>query len=367
MSSLDKATPEGTAVFAAHFPRPPGRYRLLDGLTVSSLGIGTYLGHESPEEDDLYKEAVFACLQRGVNLLDTAINYRAQRSERVIGQCLQHLPRLGVAREQLVVCTKAGFLPYDGTVPREGPAFLRRTYLDSGLVPPGQLVAGCHCMHPAYLEDQIQRSLRNLRLRTIDLFYLHNPETQLQEIERDLFEARLRAAFALCEELCARGVLGRYGVATWQGFRAPLGGREHLSIARLCALAEEVAGPGHHLRAIQLPLNFAMTEAWSLKNQPLPGAPGPVTLLEAARGLGLSVLCSGPLMQGRVLSRPLPERLRSPGLQRDSQHALQFVRSAPGVTAALCGMKSEAHVRENLAVLEQPPIDQADFARRFAE
>ena len=36
-----------------------------------------------------------------------------------------------------------------------------------------------HCMSPAYLENQIERSRRNLGMETIDLFYVHNPESQL--------------------------------------------------------------------------------------------------------------------------------------------------------------------------------------------
>ena len=77
----------------------------------------------------------------------------------------------GAAREGVVVATKGGFLPFDGPAP-------------PGLLRPGDLVAGSHCMTPRYLEDQIERSRVNLDLETIDIYYLHNPETQLGEVPR---------------------------------------------------------------------------------------------------------------------------------------------------------------------------------------
>src|SRR5205085_10100246 len=100
---------------------------------------------------------------------------------------------------------KAGYLPFDGTVPRDREGYLKRVYLDSGLVPPGSLVSGCHCLHPDYLREQFARSLRNLRQDAVDLFYLHNPEQQLAEVPRAELDRRIAAAFALCEELCTAG------------------------------------------------------------------------------------------------------------------------------------------------------------------
>ena len=365
MTPTTLATPEGTAAFAARHPGPPGAFRRLDGLTVSSLGLGTYLGQDSPEEDDRVREAALACLAAGVNLLDTAINYRAQRGERSLGEALGRLGPLGLRREELVLCTKAGFLPFDGTVPRDREAYLRRAYLETGLAPPDTVAAGCHCIDPGYLRDQLGRSLRNLRQGAVDVFYLHNPETQLEEVPRATFERRVAAAFALCEALCAEGALGRYGCATWDGLRVPPEAPNHLSLERLVGLAREAGGPGHRFRVVQLPLSFALDEALRSPTQRVGGRPR--TLLQAAAELGVAVVCSGPLAQGQVLRRPLPERLRAPfpGLARDSQRALQFVRSAPGVTAVLCGMKAPAHLRENLTILSTPPLLPEAFAAAF--
>lgn len=368
MSTL--ATPDATAEFASLHSALPGNFRLLDHLHISTLGLGTYLGRDQAGDDDLYRDAALRCLAAGINLLDTAINYRAQRSERALGEALTRLSGLGLRRDQIVVCTKAGFLPFDGAIPRDGDAYLRRAYLDTGLVPPGSLVAGCHCIHPAYLRDQLARSLRNLRLRAVDVFYLHNPETQLDEIDAPTFERRIQDAFAALEDLCDQGLIGRYGCATWSGLRVPPDQPGHLSLQRLVAIARSIAGERHRLRVVQLPLNLNLTEALLTPTQPIDGSGRLLPALQAAAELGLSAVCSGPLLQGKLLHRPFPERLRAPfpqRLRRDSQRALHFVRSAPGVAAVLCGMKSPAHLAENLEVLQFHPMAPDAFTRSFLD
>jgi aryl-alcohol dehydrogenase-like predicted oxidoreductase len=104
-----------------------------------------------------------------------------------------------------------------------------------------------------------------------------------------------------------------------------------------------------------MPINLAMPEALRAPTQSL-GGRRTVTALEAAAELGLAVVASAPLMQGR-LAAGLPPDVRRvmdevfPSLTTDAQRALAFVRTLPGVTAALVGMKSEAHVEENVAAL----------------
>src|SRR5207302_6881470 len=106
------ATAAGTAAYRdAHPELPAMHFRALDGLTVSSIGVGTYLGEEDDAADRGYGEAIVDGLNLGVNVLDAAINYRAQRSERVIGQTLVALERDlgdGFRRDQIVLCTKGG-------------------------------------------------------------------------------------------------------------------------------------------------------------------------------------------------------------------------------------------------------------------
>src|SRR2546430_41873 len=78
---------------------------------------------------------------------------------------------------------------------------------------------GSHCMTPRYLAHQLAQSLVNMNLETVDVYYVHNPESQLQSVSRDEFDKRLRAAFEQLESERAAGRVKFYGVATWNGFR----------------------------------------------------------------------------------------------------------------------------------------------------
>ena len=89
------ATARGTARYAQRFPdyAAAGFYRTVLGLSVSTLGIGTYLGQTDEATDRAYTEAVLEAAAGGINFIDSAINYRHQRSERSIGAALGQLPR----------------------------------------------------------------------------------------------------------------------------------------------------------------------------------------------------------------------------------------------------------------------------------
>jgi aryl-alcohol dehydrogenase-like predicted oxidoreductase len=173
----------------------------------------------------------------------------------------------------------------------------------------------------------------------------------------------VRAAFEALETAVAAGRVGAYGTATWNGYRVPPGSPGALSLEELVSLAREVAGAGHHFRFVQLPLNIAMTEAYGHATQTVAG--GPASLLDAAGHFDVAVVTSASILQGR-LARGLPASLGEsfPGLTSDAQRALQFTRSAPGVTTALVGMSRVEHVRENLALVAAPPAPQA-FASLF--
>jgi aryl-alcohol dehydrogenase-like predicted oxidoreductase len=326
--------------------------------------MGTYLGE--PADSPAYREAAAEALAVGINLFDTAINYRHQASERDIGAAIGAAISSGtLARDEVIVSTKGGFLPLDFEDGLDNPrGYLAREFLTSGLCPPGEVVAGCQCLAPAYLSDQLDRSRRNLGLETIDVYFLHNPELQLREVTRAVFNRRISAAFEMLEGRVAEGALQYYGVATWDGLRQPDGAAEALVLEDLLRAAVSVGGSNHHFRALQLPVNLAMSEALRLVHDQSqwPGR----TILEVAADQGLMVMASASLMQGH-LAAEFPAGLRAafPGAETDAQRALQHTRSARGVTTALAGMKTAAHVRENAGVLRQPALAPAWIARLY--
>lgn len=355
------ATPEGTAGYARRFEgrAAPGFFRPAFGLTVSSLGLGTYLGRDHESADRSYREAIVAAVEGGVNVLDTAINYRLERSERVIGQALSELQARGLPREEIVVATKGGYVPS-----RDPEAYFEERIVGPGLAAPEDLVAGCHSIAPGYIRHQLETSLANLGLETVDLYYLHNPEQQLDEVAPEAFLERMRAAFEALEEAAARGRIGVYGTATWNGYRVPARSPGSLSLEDLVRTAREVAGASHRFRVIQLPFNLGMPEAFGQGSQSVAGQP--MSALEAARTLGVAVMTSASILQGR-LGRGLPAELSEvlPGLETDAQRAIQFTRSAPGVTTALVGMGRVEHVRENLRMMEVSPLPPETIAGLF--
>ena len=94
------ATIEGTKKFAERFPKTaPGHFRTAQGLTVSSIGIGTYLGNWDAITDENYVNSIVKFVESGGNVIDTAANYRFQRSERNIGEALKILAEKGFGRE----------------------------------------------------------------------------------------------------------------------------------------------------------------------------------------------------------------------------------------------------------------------------
>src|SRR3990172_8137380 len=304
------ATKEGTARYRDRSKNmlPSDHFRESQGLWMSSIGFGTYLGNYDESTDIRYRDAVLRAVELGCNSIDTAINYRFQRSERSIGAALQVLFNDGkISRDELIIATKGGYIPFDGAPPKDMNTYFIETFMKPGIASSEDIVSGSHCMTPRYIENQLECSLRNLGLECIDIYYLHNPEEQLQE----------------------------------------------------------VSGEDHHFKVIQLPFNLAMPEALILKNQRVDGEM--TSILEASWRLGVTVIGSSSLLQSQ-LSKNLPDFIGVclKGLETDAQRAIQFVRSTPGISSALVGMSKINHIEENMKVAKIPPASIEDFVKLFA-
>jgi aryl-alcohol dehydrogenase-like predicted oxidoreductase len=368
MTTPTCATLEDTTRYRERFKQTlaPNHFRQQQGLSLSSIGIGTYLGNADDETDARYTAAIRRAAELGANVIDTAANYRFQRSERSIGKALQRLTENGFSRSEIVVCTKGGYLPFDGAPPRDIRRYVEETFVKPGIAGFEDIVGGSHCMTPAYLQNQLQQSLQNMNLECVDVYYIHNPESQVGQVSETEFYARLRAAFEALEKARAEGQLRSYGVASWNGFRVPPGSNGYHSLDRMVGLAREVAGESHGFHFIQLPFNLAMPEALTLRNQTFDGQS--VSALDAAVGLKVTVMSSASIFQGRV-AHGLPKDLRETlgSLPTDAQSAIQFVRSAPGICTALVGMSTIDHVEDNLQLAKVAPLDVEKFMQLFSE
>jgi aryl-alcohol dehydrogenase-like predicted oxidoreductase len=360
------ATASGTWGYRDRFGESFGRtyFRRFGPGVVSSIGAGTYLGDPTDRVDERYRESLVYALEHGCNVVDTAINYRAQRSERVVGRSIRDAD---VDRESVVVATKGGFLPFDGHPPEDKAGYVRREFLDAGVVDPDDLARGSHCIAPGFVETMLDRSLSNLGLDQIDLYYVHNPETQLHNRDREAVYDQLEATFERLERRRAAGDIGAYGVATWQAFRVPPTHEQYLSlpevVERARAAAETVGDDDHGLAAVQLPFNVVMADAFTKAVHPT--AEGDRSALAYAQAAGLDVFTSASIAQGD-LARNIPRAVDAE-LSGDTlaQRALNFARSAPGVTASLVGMSSPDHVAENLAAGTFDPLGARAFDAVF--
>lgn len=366
MSQPGQASEEGTANYRKRFEDriPADHFRQAHGLWLSSIGIGTYLGDHDSTTDDLYQRSLVRTVELGSNVIDCAINYRFQRSERSIGAALKELASKGIGRNEIVIATKGGFLPFDGSPPKDIRSYFAETFVKPGIANFSDVAAGCHCMTPSYLRNQLDCSLKNLDVECIDIYYVHNPETQLAEVSRSEFSSRLLKAFESLEGAVAAGKIRLYGTATWNGYRNDPEAKDYLSLAEVVEIAKKAGGEKHHFKVMQLPFNLAMPEALTKRNQEANGQK--LSTLEAARTLGITVMCSASILQGQ-LSHNLPPIIGEvfDGLETDAQRSLQFVRSTPGVTVALVGMKQISHVEENLKVAQVPPVPWEQYSKIF--
>ncbi len=360
------ATKPGTTRYAQRFAgrASEGHFRESQRLVLSSIGIGTYLGQPDTKTDEGYAAAIVAAVENGINVIDAAINYRFQRSERSVGAAIPQLAANGFEREEIVLCTKGGYLTPDDSMPADPNEYFFREYIQPGIFSAKDIAAGSHCMTPKFLKNQLGRSLKNLGVECVDVYYLHNPETQLTEVPPDEFLERLREAFTFLESAVEAGEIQYYGMATWNGLRQDARARDAMQLGEIVQIAQEIAGGRHHFRFVQLPFNLGMTEALTLGNQSVRGRDR--TVMEAASELDLTLIASASLLQGQV-AKNLPGFVAEAlGLKNDAERALQFVRSSPGISTALVGMSRVEHVKANARLVGLAPANVDQFSKLFS-
>ncbi len=143
-----------------------GTFRIANDLLVNRLGYGTMrlVGEgawgEPPNREDA-RNVLRRALELGINLLDTADAYGPGIAEELIAEALHPYPA------DLVIATKGGLT-------RQGPSKAKP------------------CGRPDYLTQQIELSLRRLKLDCIPLYQLHriDPTVPLADTLGALAEAR---------------------------------------------------------------------------------------------------------------------------------------------------------------------------------
>jgi aryl-alcohol dehydrogenase-like predicted oxidoreductase len=341
------------------------------GYCVSSAGFGCYRVDISVLE---HQQSLEKALVSGINVIDTSANYADGGSEALVGKVLHALVGKGqLQREEVVVVSKVGYLQgknYQRSQERKakGQPFADLVLYDKGLE---------HCIHPAFLAEQLTMSLARLGLETIDCYLLHNPEyylswaktqnVSLEEVRKEYLR-RIKAAFIHLESEVAKGRISYYGISS-NTFVRPKNHFEFTSLEEVWHIAEAIS-PQHHFRMIEFPCNLFETGAITEKNQL-----DDKSLLEFAVDKGLGVLINRPLnaiqegrlirlsekvYQGEAAQQAIEFKNKVASLEATwskiptlSQLALRVLRSTKGISSMLVGMRREVYVEEVLHELRQ--------------
>jgi aryl-alcohol dehydrogenase-like predicted oxidoreductase len=351
------ATFDGTYNFAKQFSNYKDFYIKHNNLIFSKLGIGTFIKEPYKEENYIfdYKEAIKSAIESGINLIDTASNYRYQESERDIGEVVSKLIKKNkVKREELIICSKGGFIQLDFPFPENPYRWIENNIINKNLATADDIEIDQHCMTPDFLEYSCKKSLKNLKIDKLDIYYLHNPETQLNKLGEEKFYELIERVFERFEKLVDDGLFSEYGVAVWNAFIYPEDNSEHINIEKLVNIAKKVGGENHHFKYIQTPFNLAKTAIYNTKNQKMFDGEY-YTPLQVAHKLGLGVITSSSLLQMNLFKKSFTPEIgyildKDMKLESDIQLALQFVRSTPSVVSSLFGSKEPEHIKDNIKI-----------------
>ena len=133
-------------------------YRQLgtSGVRVSAIGLGTNRFGSAALEQKEVKAVIDACMDLGINFIDTSNSYQGGRSEETLGNALEG------RRDRFVVATKFFFPTGDGPNDRGTSRY--------------------------HLMNAVEESLRRLRTDHIDVYYIHrwDDATPIQETLRAL-------------------------------------------------------------------------------------------------------------------------------------------------------------------------------------
>ena len=261
-----------------------GTFTLGGDLTVNRLGFGamrlTGKGVWGPPADrDECVRVLRRAVELGVNFIDTADSYGPYISERIIREALHPY-------DGLVIATKAGLL-------RTGPD----VWISLG--------------NPSYLRQELEMSLRRLRVETIDLFQLH----------------RIDANFPLADQVGELLALKNEGKI------------RHIGLSEVDV---------DQLKAAQ-----QITEIVSVQNMYNLSARGSEPLLDFATSQGVAFIPWFPLAAGPLAAPDGPlQRIAANHDATPSQLALAWLLKRSPVMLPIPGTSKVAHLEENVAAAE---------------
>lgn len=319
-------------------------------LAVSRVGFGGYRIHEF---DPDHREALREALLNGCNLIDTSSNYTDGSSERLIGEVTSELITQGlIKREEFIIVTKAGYLHGQNLKAAQERARDKGPYPDMA----EYQADGWHNISPEFLEDQITQSLTRLRLQTIDVFLLHNPEYHVKASgNRDVYYQRIEKAFRHLESERTKGRIRFYGISS-NTFPEVESRSDFTSLARVMDIANALGAEsdqGHHMAVVQFPFNLFEAGAAVNRNNKFE------TVFDFASHHRLGVLTNRPFnayQKGRLVrltSFPTHDEVEIKGeLHTLLGRAVEMEKRYPGFPKTPQGLQWAHALRDRLAEID---------------
>jgi aryl-alcohol dehydrogenase-like predicted oxidoreductase len=323
------------------------RYRQFGAtdLVVSDVGfgcarLGGFFG-------DLTKPDMIRTLRKalnaGITFFDTADMYCQGESEALLGEAFRG------QRHRVIFASKVGYsIPARRSVLAPVKSVLRPLARRIGLrrkhLPTGVRGTLTQDFSPRHIVRAVERSLKRLRTDYLDLYQLHSPPPALLEdgqalltLEKLQGQGKIRYYGVSCETTeDALPCLDHGGVAALQ-LRLSLLDQSALDSVVPRAAAQRVAVIGREcfaggLLAHQTP-TLSLTEL-GVDESPRDGLRAELQTYERIARAG---------------NRTLPEA------------AAQFVLGIDGVSVALIGMRTDAHLAANLSYLAATPLSDAEM------
>lgn len=314
----------------------------LTDLQVSRVGFGSYRIHEFEPD---HREALRQALLSGCNLIDTSTNYTDGSSERLIGQITNELFESGkLKREEIVIVTKVGYV--QGENLKEARIKKERGDPFADMV---EFQSDCwHNISPAFLESQISKSLERLKLNSIDVVLLHNPEYFLKASgTREIYYQRIEAAFRHLEQERSKGRIKYFGISS-NTFPDDEAKSDFTSLNRVLEIATRI-GKNSGFAVIQFPFNLFESGAALTPNN------NAETILNLGAKKNLGILINRPFNsfnRGHLLRltsfNQHDEVEIKGGLHVALGKAIELERTAPGYPKAAQGLAWAHLLREKL-------------------
>ena len=289
------------------------------GLSIGPLGLGSVNFGWLTDEPASFR-ILDVAFERGINLLDTADNYNAGKTEALIGRWFA---QGGGRREKTVLATKAYSAPMDWASP--DPVQRSGTW-----VGPNQ--KGLSAKH---IREACDASLKRLNTDYIDLYQMHH-------VDRGV---RWEEIWQAMEVLVAQGKVLYVGSSNFAGW--------HIAQAQETAKARNFLG----LASEQSVYNLAKRTV-------------ELEVLPACAAYGMAFLPYSPLAAGALAGKPRENEAGRRAFVRQSAAldeyaalcaklgqapadvALAWLAARPGVTAPIVGPRTLEQFETNLAALE---------------